>query len=168
MSSVTVEEAAFEARKALEEVYSLLGPGFDVEPYKRAFAQELTRRGIPYDRNVRIPVTFKEATVGEYTLDFVVHGKLYVRVAAEGGHPGLLKSQVAAAIKAARLREGVLVDMNVQSFKMHQVVNPEFVLGTGASIGSSAVAEEGPPETLPRQERRKPKGSEAIDKLFGD
>jgi GxxExxY protein len=155
MSTVTVEEAAFEARKALEEVYSILGPGFDVEPYKRAFAQELTRRRVPYDRNVRIPVTYKEATVGEYTLDYVLYGKLYVRIAAEGGHPGLLKSQVAAAVKAAKLHQGVLVDMNVQSFKMHQVINPEFVLGTGAS----KVAEEGPPETLPRQERKKPKGS---------
>ncbi len=163
MSSVTVEEAAFEARKALEEVYSFLGPGFDEEPYKRAFAQELTRRRIPYDRNAKIPVTYKDATVGEYTLDFIVYGKVYVRVAAEGGHPGLLKAQVAAAIKAARLHQGLLVDMNVQSFKMHQIVNPEFVLGTGASM----VAEEGPPETLPRQERGKPKGSEAINKLFG-
>jgi len=164
MTGVTIEEAAFEVRKALEEVYSVLGPGFDEEPYKCAFAQELTRRRIPYERNTKIPVTYKDATVGEYTLDFIVHGKLYVRVAAEGGHPGLLKAQVAATIKAAKLHQGALIDMNVQSFKLHQVVNPEFVLGTGTSM----VAEEGPPEALPRQESKKPKGSEAVDKLFGE
>ncbi len=157
------EDIAFEARKALEEVYSILGPGFDEEPYKRAFAQELTRRDIPYERNKTIPITYKDATVGEYTLDFVVRDKLFVRIAAEGGHPGLLKAQVTSRIKAARLKLGVLIDMNVQSFKMHQIVNPDFVLGTGASM----VAEEGPPEQLPRQ-KSKPKGSEALDKLFGE
>ncbi len=157
------EDIAFEARKALEEVYSILGPGFDEEPYKRAFAQELTRRDIPYERNKTIPITYKDATVGEYTLDFVVRDKLFVRIAAEGGHPGLLKAQVTSRIKAAKLKLGVLIDMNVQSFKMHQIVNPDFVLGTGASM----VAEEEPPEQLPRQ-KSKPKGSEALDKLFGE
>lgn len=163
MTGVSYEDVAFEVRKVLEEVHSVLGPGFDEEPYKRAFAQELTRRDIPYERDRVIPVTYKNATVGEYTLDFIVRAKLFVRIAAEGGHPGLLKTQVASAIKAAKLRLGVLIDMNVQLFKMHQVVNPDFVLGSGASM----VAEEGPPEQLPRQ-KRKPKGSEAVDKLFGD
>lgn len=163
MAKISYEDISFEARKALEEVYSELGPGFDETPYKRAFAQELTRRDIPYERDKRIPITYKDATVGEYTLDFVVRDKVFVRIAAEGGHPGLLKTQVVASIKAAKLKVGVLIDMNVQSFKMHQIVNPDFVLGTGAS--ASRVAEEGPPERLPRQ-KRKPKGPGDFDKLF--
>lgn len=171
MSSTDYEDVSFEARKVLEEVYSHLGPGFGEEPYKKAFAQELTRRDIPYERNRRIPITYKSATVGEYVLDFVLRGKLYVRIAAEGGHPGLLKAQVAAAIKAARYKLGVLVDMNVQSFRMHQIVNPDFVLGTGAApAGASADAgasDDDAPERLPRQ-RRQSGPSDAVKKLFGD
>ena len=169
MSSTDYEDVSFEARKVLEEVYSHLGPGFGEEPYKKAFAQELTRRDIPYDRNRRIPITYKSATVGEYILDFVLRGKLYVRIAAEGGHPGLLKTQVASAIKAARFKLGVLVDMNVQSFKMHQIVNPDFVLGTGAGATSSdnGSSNDDAPEQLPRQ-RRQSGESDAVKKLFGD
>jgi len=162
MTDMSHEDTAFEARKALEEVYSLLGPGFDEQPYKRAFAQELTRRDIPYERDKTIPIIYKDATVGDYTLDFVVRDKLFVRVAAEGGHPGLLKAQVAACIKAAKLKVGLLIDMNAQSFKLHQIVNPDFVLGSGAP----PVTEDDKPEQLPRQ-KRKGKGSEAFDKLFG-
>jgi GxxExxY protein len=170
MSSIDLEDVSFEARKALEEVYSHLGPGFDEEPYKKAFAQELTRRDIPYERNRKIPITYKSATVGEYTLDFVLRGKLYVRVAAEGGNPGLLKAQVAGAIKAARYKLGLLVDMNVQSFKLHQVVNPDFVLGSGAPAAGSNNGTSGnddAPEQLPRQ-RGRSGGSDAVRKLFGD
>ena len=163
MAEIGYEDIAFEARKALEEVYSELGPGFDETPYKRAFAQELTRRDIPYERDKRIPITYKDATVGEYTLDFVIRDKVFVRIAAEGGQPGLLKTQVVASIKAAKLKIGVLVDMNVQSFKMHQIVNPDFVLGSGTS--ASKVAEDDMPERLPRQ-KRKGKGPESFDKLF--
>jgi GxxExxY protein len=164
MGDMDHEDISFEARKALEEVYSLLGPGFDEEPYKRAFAQELTRRNIPFESGKRIPITYKGATVGEYTLDFVVRDKLFVRVAAEGGNPGLLKAQVASCIKAAKLKAGLLIDMNAQSFKLHQVLNPDFVLGAG---GGATAETDDMPERLPRQERR-PKGSDALDKLFGD
>ena len=168
MSSIDHQDVSFEARKVLEEVYAHLGPGFNEEPYKKAFAQELTRRDIPYDRNRRIPITYKSATVGEYILDFVLRGKLYVRIAAEGGHPGLLKTQVASAIKAARFKLGVLVDMNVQSFKMHQIVNPDFVLGTGAGATSPTNgSSDDAPEQLPRQ-RRQSGESDAVKKLFGD
>jgi len=166
MSDMSHEEIAFEVRKALEEVYSLLGPGFDEEPYKRAFAQELTRRNIPYEQGKKIPITYKDATVGEYTLNFVVRDKVYVRLAADGGHPGLLKAQVAACIKAAKLKLGLLVDMNVQSFKMYQVLNPDFVLGSGGSGGSTAGDEE-PPERLPQQ-KRKGKDTDAFEKLFDE
>ncbi|MBN1918735.1 MAG: GxxExxY protein [Verrucomicrobia bacterium] len=166
MSGVSIEDVAFEARKALEEVYSTLGPGFDVEPYKKAFAQELTRRDIPYERDKLIPVLYKGATVGGYTLDFVLRDRLFVRLAAEGGHPGLLKMQVASAIKAAKLKLGVLLDMNAQTFKMHQVVNPDFVLGGGGGADIS-IPDEEEPESLPRQ-RRKPGESDAVKKLFSD
>jgi len=166
MTGISSEDAAFEARKALEEVYSTLGPGFDAEPYKKAFAQELTRRDIPYERNKAIPVTYKDATVGEYTLDFVLRDRLFVRIAAEGGHPGLLKAQVASAIKAAKIKLGVLIDMNAPSFRLHQVVNPDFVLGAGGGAETSP-PEDAEPEQLPRQ-RRDSKESDAVKKLFGD
>jgi len=165
MAELDYKDIAFEAHKALEEVYSLLGPGFDEAPYKRAFAQELTRRNIPYEKEKLIPVTYKDATIGEYTLDFVVRDKVFVRIAAEGGHPGLLKAQVASCIKAAKLRLGLLIDMNVQSFKAHQVVNPDFVLGPGTS--AAAGTDDDKPERLPRQQR-KGKDSEAFNKLFDE
>jgi len=162
MTDMNHEDIAFEVRKALEEVHASLGPGFDEDPYKRAFAQELTRRNIPYEQGKTIPITYKGATVGEYALNFVVRDKVYVRIAAEGGHPGLLKAQVAACVKAAKLKLGLLIDMNVQSFKMHQVINPDFVLGSGTS---TAADDEGPAERLPRQ-KRKDKNADAFDKLF--
>lgn len=156
------EDIAFEVRKVLEEVYSHLGPGFDEAPYRKAFAQELTRRDIPYERSKLIPITYKDATVGEYTLDFVVRDKIYVRIAAEGGNPGLLKTQAASYIKAAKLRLGLLIDMNEQSFKLHQIVNPDFVLGQGtASKPSQGAPERG-------RQKGKGEGSEKFDKLFGE
>jgi hypothetical protein len=60
------------------EVHGVLGPGFLESVYEEALCVELTRRGIPFARQVPIGVHYKEKRVGEARLDLLVDRTLVV------------------------------------------------------------------------------------------
>ncbi len=47
------------------EVHRTLGPGFLEAVYEAALAYELELRGVPFERQKRLPVTYKEQLVGD-------------------------------------------------------------------------------------------------------
>ena len=51
------------------EVHRALGPGFLESVYEEALCVEMGLRGIPFERKVKIAVTYKEHSVGERRLD---------------------------------------------------------------------------------------------------
>jgi GxxExxY protein len=64
------------------EVHSGLGPGFLESTYENAFAVELASRGIPFERQAAVAVTYKGVAVGQQRVDFVVKGCLVVELKA--------------------------------------------------------------------------------------
>ena len=82
MVELLYKELTFAVIGAAMEVHKVLGPGFLESVYQSALARELTLRGIPFDQQIRLPVTYKDVLVGEYIADFVVDGKLIVELKA--------------------------------------------------------------------------------------
>lgn len=64
------------------EVHRLLGPGFSEGIYEGALAEELTRRSIPFERQLVLPVRHKEVCVGAGRVDLLVGGALIVELKA--------------------------------------------------------------------------------------
>jgi GxxExxY protein len=57
---------------AAYEVGNVLGCGFLEKVYERALLRELWLRGIAAQMQVRLPVSYKGARVGEYSADMLV------------------------------------------------------------------------------------------------
>jgi GxxExxY protein len=64
------------------EVHRALGPGFLESVYERAFVLELEARGIPFMRQVIVPVHYLGIEVGLHRLDLFVAGELVVELKA--------------------------------------------------------------------------------------
>jgi GxxExxY protein len=62
------------------EVHKLLGPGFAESVYEEALAVELSRREIPFERQVPLIVKYKGFCVGEGRADLLVGGELIVEL----------------------------------------------------------------------------------------
>ncbi|HWI63898.1 MAG TPA: GxxExxY protein [Symbiobacteriaceae bacterium] len=62
------------------EVHRILGPGFLETVYEEALARELTRRGIPFERQIDVPIYYKGDVVGKHRLDLLVEGCIIVEL----------------------------------------------------------------------------------------
>jgi GxxExxY protein len=64
------------------EVHRELGPGFLESVYEQALCQELTTRGINFERQAVVVVSYKGVPVGEARLDLLVEKRLVVELKA--------------------------------------------------------------------------------------
>jgi len=63
------------------EVHRHLGPGLLESIYEECCCTELRARGIPFERQVLVPVTYKGTPIPcEYRIDLVVESRLIVEI----------------------------------------------------------------------------------------
>ena len=65
----------------VREVWNTLGAGFTAEVYADALEREFIQNGVPYQRNPRVDIYYKEALLPHtYQADFIVFGKIVLRL----------------------------------------------------------------------------------------
>ena len=100
------------------EVHKELGPGLLESSYEAALAQELSLRGLRFERQKDMPVNYKGILleVG-YRLDFLIENQLVVELkAVEKVHP-IYEAQLITYLKHSNKRVGLLINFNVPLLK---------------------------------------------------
>ena len=72
MSTLLFEDLTYAINGAAMEVHGILGPSFLEAVYQAALEQELNLRGIPFQAQTRLDVSYKGQRIGEYIADLVV------------------------------------------------------------------------------------------------
>ena len=100
---------------ALIEVHRVVGPGLLESAYEACLARELEVRGLAFERQMPVPVSFK-GTVVEcgYRLDFIVEQRVVVERKATSRLLPIHSTQVVTYLKLLGLRVGLLVNFNVR------------------------------------------------------
>jgi len=100
------------------EVHKILGPGLLESIYDRALRHELALRGIPFQSQQPVPVSYKGQSLGDdLRLDIIVDGRLIVELkAVDQLHP-IHESQLITYLKLTGLRTGLLINFNVRLLK---------------------------------------------------
>ncbi len=91
-------------------VHTALGPGFLESIYEEALCIELTHRKIPYDRQRRIIVTYRDQPVGEHRLDLLVAGRVVVELKASRDLDPIHFAVVRSYMKATNVISGLLLN----------------------------------------------------------
>ena len=99
------------------EVHRTLGPGLLRSSYSECLAWELSRDGIPFERDVRKPVYFEDVTLSQpVKLELVVGGGaekgLPVGVVSVDEVTPLLEAQFRSRLRISRYTEGLLMNFN--------------------------------------------------------
>jgi GxxExxY protein len=108
---------------AAMEVHRQLGCGFAEPVYQEALDIELTARGIPFSREVELPVHYKGRTLRTaYRADYVAYGCVVVELKALAGIGGIEEAQVLNYLKATGFQLGLLLNVGAKSLQYKRVV----------------------------------------------
>ena len=99
------------------EVHKVLGPGFLESVYEEALAHEFVLRGIPYQRQTRLAVRYKEIVAGEFRADFLVDGKVVVELKAIKALTESNEAQLLNYLKGTGHRVGLLLNFGAPSLE---------------------------------------------------
>jgi GxxExxY protein len=122
MTELLYKELTFAVIGAAMEVHRILGSGFLEAVYQVALERELTLRGIPHEKQVRLPVSYKDVLVGEYIADFIVDGKLIVEIKAVSNFNSQHQAQAMHYLAATGFRLALLLNFGTGSLEHRRVI----------------------------------------------
>jgi len=122
MVELLYKELTFAIIGAATEVHRILGPGFLETVYQSALARELTLRGIHFEQQVHLPVSYKDVLVGEYIADFIIDGKLIVEIKAVSNFNSQHQAQAMHYLTATGCRLALLLNFGTGSLEHRRVI----------------------------------------------
>ena len=99
------------------EVHRVLGPGFLESVYEEAMAVELGLRGVSFERQKQINVSYKGCQIGEGRLDLFVEHSLIVELKAAEKLLPIHQAQLMSYLKATGCRLGLLINFHERLLK---------------------------------------------------
>jgi len=112
-----LDEAAHRVLGAALEVHRALGPGFLEAVYEDAMMIELELRGIAVQRQVALPLSYKERPITSGQIDLLVEGELVVELKAVESLHAIHTAQVLSYLRAGDFQLGLLINFNVPLLK---------------------------------------------------
>ena len=94
------------------EVHKALGPGLLEATYKEALCVEFGDVRLEFDRQLRLPVTYKGHLIGEYRPDLVVANRVAIEIKSVERLIGLHRAQLLAYMRVLKTPVGLLMNFN--------------------------------------------------------
>jgi len=138
-----VNELTKEIIGAAIEVHRALGPGLLESAYEECLCRELSLRGVPFERQVPLPVEFKGLRLDcGYRLDLLVGNTVVVEIKAVESLLSIHDAQLLTYLKLGGWKVGLLINFNVSVLKngiRRRVLHWEEEKTSAASASSAAL-----------------------------
>ena len=119
---IIFRDESFHLVGAALEVHKHIGCSFSEPVYQEAFEEELRLRGIPFEREKVINVTYKGKVLSKsFRPDFVCYDKIIVELKAVSEFTDEHISQVYNYLKASGFKLGLLVNFGTTSLKYKRI-----------------------------------------------
>jgi GxxExxY protein len=99
-------------------VHSSLGPGLLESAYEACLCHELTRNGMPFQRQVSMPMQYEGMRLDcGFRLDLIVEGQVVVEIKSVDQLLAIHDSQLLTYLRVSGLPLGILLNFNVAHLK---------------------------------------------------
>ena len=123
MKSLYYKDEAYKIIGACMNVHRELGQGFLEAVYQEALALEFKEQKIPYVKEEKIDIYYKENTLQQfYIADFICYGNIIVELKAVTDLEPTHTAQVLNYLKATDLTLGLLVNFGTTSLESKRLV----------------------------------------------
>ena len=96
---------------AAVKIHRELGPGLLESVYETCLTYELSRRGLSVQRQVPIPVTYRDMVFNEgFRADLIVNNSVIVELKSQESVKSVHKTQVITYLKLSKLKLGLLLN----------------------------------------------------------
>jgi len=99
------------------EVHRNLGPGLLESVYEKALAIELKDDGLKYERQKKLPVKYKNKSIGEFKIDILVENKIVLELKSVERHDPVFEAQLLSYMKLGNYKLGLLINFNTKLLK---------------------------------------------------
>lgn len=98
------------------EVHRHLGPGLLESTYRDCLCRELDLRGIRYEKELVLPLVYKELEVAKgFVIDLLIEGCLIVEIKAVEKLHSIHTAQLLTYMRLKRVSSGLLMNFNVET-----------------------------------------------------
>jgi GxxExxY protein len=100
------------------EVHRLLGPGLLESVYETCLCHEFSVREIAYQRQVRLPIVYKELKLEQMlVIDILVDQQVILELKSVHKIEPIHEAQLLTYLKLSNIRRGLLINFNVNLLK---------------------------------------------------
>ncbi|MDP3800378.1 MAG: GxxExxY protein [bacterium] len=106
------------------DVFNSLGYGMQEKYYQKAFAKELEILNIPYKKEERVILDYKESSLGSYLADFIVDDKVIIelKVRPRLGYTHI--RQVTEYLDKFNKKLAIMIYFNKDGVHYRRILNP--------------------------------------------
>ena len=122
MTEILYKELFFAIIGAAMEVHKILGPGFLESVYQLSLEKELSLRGIPFQHQVELPVSYKGTLVGIYKADLIIDNKIVIEIKGISKLNESHEAQALHYLAATGLQLAILINFGMSSLEYRRVV----------------------------------------------
>jgi GxxExxY protein len=100
------------------DVHRALGPGLLESAYEHCLCHELTLNGIPFQRQVPVPMAYKGLNLDcAYRLDIIVNNELILEIKSVDKLLSIHRAQLLTYLKLTGIRAGLIMNFNCEALR---------------------------------------------------
>ena len=109
------------------QVHSTLGSGFQEVIYQRALAIEMRYAGLSFERELEMPIFYRDEQIGTRRVDFFVEECVMVELKATSKIEDVHKAQAINYLEACDIADGLLINFGSMSLEFKRLYNKRLV-----------------------------------------
>jgi GxxExxY protein len=115
---MTENELTYQIRRAVWDVYNILGPGLLESIYEEALCHELQQKGLRFERQKQIHVIYKGITLNcDFRLDLLVEDQIIIELKSVDEIKPIFFKQLRTYLRIINKHVGLLVNFGEYDMK---------------------------------------------------
>lgn len=116
------------------QVHRTLGNGFQEVIYQRALAVEMNLEGLEFQREMEMPIVYREKRIGTRRVDFFVEDCVMLELKAMEKIEDVHKAQAINYLEAYHIADGLLINFGGLSLEFKRLYNKKLITPTGNPV----------------------------------